>query len=83
MSSLLAFIFVGAQARKPEGETAAALAEIPEVLEAHRVAGRDCYLLKVEVANVEALGSLVSDRLGAIDSLRDATTTVVLKTVKG
>src|SRR5438874_13574883 len=44
---LLAFIFVRADERVGSNETAAVLAQIPEVQEVHHIAGEDCYLVKV------------------------------------
>lgn len=82
MSDLTAFVFVGTEVRESESNTASLLAEIPEVEEAHRVAGDDCYMLKVRVRDMESLGRLISDKLGAIKSVSSARASVVLKTVK-
>ena len=82
MNDLIAFVFVSTDAGERESRTAALLAEIPEVEEAHRVAGEDCYMLKVRVSGTEALGRLVSEKLGLIKSVCSTRTTVVLKTVK-
>jgi Lrp/AsnC family transcriptional regulator, leucine-responsive regulatory protein len=82
MNDLTAFVFVGTDARGQESKTAAQIAEIPEVQEAHRVAGEDCYMLKVRVPDMESLGRLISEKLGAIKSVCSARASVVLKTVK-
>ncbi|HEX8034035.1 MAG TPA: Lrp/AsnC family transcriptional regulator, partial [Ktedonobacterales bacterium] len=52
--SLLAFVFVRAEEKLACLETGEELARIPEVQEVHHVAGEDCYLVKVRVANTEA-----------------------------
>src|SRR5574341_2563121 len=58
----------------------AALAREPDVLEAHEVAGEDCYLLKVRVASPQALSALLT-RLRRIGPATTTRTTVVLRTV--
>src|SRR5262245_16739489 len=78
---LLAFIFVRADDRRAD-ETAAQVAAIPGVLEVHDVAGEDCLLVKVRAADTEALGRLLRDRFGRIDSITSTRTTIVLETVK-
>ena len=78
--SLVAFVFVQTQFR--EGKTAALLARIPEVEELHRIAGDDCYVLRVRVSNTEQLGRLVRDKIERIGSVRSTRTTLVLKTLK-
>jgi Lrp/AsnC family transcriptional regulator, leucine-responsive regulatory protein len=56
--------------------------DIPEVLECHRVAGLDSYLLKVVTRNTETLDQLISDTLRRIGGVTRTHTTVVLSTVK-
>ncbi len=79
---LLAFVFVRAEERLGAPETAELLAEIPEVQEVHHVAGEDCFLAKVRVADTEALGRLLRERFGGISTVRSTRTTIVLETVK-
>jgi Lrp/AsnC family leucine-responsive transcriptional regulator len=81
-AGLLAFVFVHANERIGARETARALAEIPEVLEVHHIAGEDCFLTKVRTADTEALGELLNSRLGAIPTIDSTRTTIVLGTVK-
>jgi Lrp/AsnC family transcriptional regulator, leucine-responsive regulatory protein len=78
--NLIAFVFVQTQFR--ERRTAALLAQIPEVEELHRVAGEDCYVVRVRVASTEELGRLVRDKIERIKSVRSTRTTLVLKTLK-
>ncbi|WP_394834607.1 Lrp/AsnC family transcriptional regulator [Pendulispora rubella] len=56
----------------------ALLAE-PCVLEAHEVAGEDCYLLKVRVESTQALAEML-DRLRKLPTV-DTRTTIVLRTI--
>ncbi len=79
---LLAFVFVRTN-ECGEGEgTDEQLAEIPEVLEVHDVAGEDSYLLKVRAENPEDLARLLREKLKALPNVLSTRTTVVLHTVK-
>jgi len=79
---LLAFMFVNTDERVGVVRSAQALAEIPEILEVHHIAGEDCYLAKVRVADTEALAELIRTKLGKIDTITSTRTTIVLETVK-
>lgn len=79
---LAAFVFVKADERVGSLETARRLAELPEVQELHHVAGEDCYLLKVRVADAAALGRWLREKLGVLDAVQSTRTTIVLETVK-
>jgi Lrp/AsnC family transcriptional regulator, leucine-responsive regulatory protein len=81
-AGLLAFVFVRDEAAYGTLETGAALTKIPEVQEVHNVAGEDCYLVKVRVADAESLSRLLRERFGAIPSIRSTRTTIVLDTLK-
>lgn len=77
--TLVAFVFVQTQLR--DGKTATQLARIPEVEELHRIAGEDCYVVRVRVESTEELGWLVRD-IERIKSVHSTRTTLVLKTLK-
>ena len=79
---LLAFIFVRADEKPGVARTACRVAEIPGVLEVHQVAGEDCLLAKVRAADTEALGRLLRDGLGSIETITSTRTTIVLDSVK-
>ena len=79
---LVAFTFVRSNDRPGGIQTAEKLAEIPEILEVHHVAGEDCFLVKVRAADTEALGRLLRERLGKIPTITSTRTTIVLETVK-
>ncbi|HEX6541455.1 MAG TPA: Lrp/AsnC family transcriptional regulator [Ktedonobacterales bacterium] len=81
-SGLLAFIFVLADERIGLDDAGQALAQMPEVQEVHHIAGEDCYLVKVRVADTDALGDLLRQRFSAIGSIRSTRTTIVLSTIK-
>ena len=79
---LTAFIFVRSSERVGHVGTARALAAMPEVQEVHHVAGEDCFLVKVRVDNARALGALLSDKFGTIDTIISTRSTIVMETVK-
>jgi Lrp/AsnC family leucine-responsive transcriptional regulator len=79
---LVAFVFVRADERVGQPQVGQQLAAIPEVQEVHHVAGEDCYLAKVRVANTAALGRLLHERFGAIEAVRSTRSTIVLTTLK-
>lgn len=79
---LTAFVFVRGEDGPGDPKTGQLLARIPEVQEVHHVAGEDCYLVKVRVADTDSLGTLLRERIGAVKSVRSTRTTIVLGTVK-
>ncbi len=81
-SGLVAFAFVKSDDRVGGIESAESLAAIPEVQEVHHIAGEDCYLIKIRVADVEALGKLLREKVGVIPSIRSTRTTIVMETLK-
>lgn len=62
-------------------DSVAQVAEYPEVLECHSVAGEDCLLLKVKVASPRDLEGLIG-RIRARLSLERSVTMIVLSTYK-
>lgn len=79
---LLAYVLVRTECGSWRAETAAKIAAIPEVQEVHHIAGEDCFLVKVRTRDTAALGSLLRDRVSAIECVRSTRTTIVLDTVK-
>lgn len=55
---------------------------LPEVLEAHRVAGQDSYILKVRTANTKSLDQLLVETLRTISGVTRTHTTIVLTSIK-
>jgi Lrp/AsnC family leucine-responsive transcriptional regulator len=80
--SLLAFVAVRTNEYGPEQPSAQALAQVPEVLEIHHVAGEDCFLLKVRAKDAEHLGQLLRRKIAAVPGVTSTRTTIVLETVK-
>jgi Lrp/AsnC family transcriptional regulator, leucine-responsive regulatory protein len=76
--------FIGVSIEHPkyfEAFTKRVLA-LPEVMECHRVAGNDSYLLKVKTKNTGALDELLVDRLRTIAGVTRTHTTIVLSSAK-
>lgn len=72
--------FVFARGSTLEDEAAAKFAEIlgqPEILEAHSVAGDDCYLIKVRTDTIQTLNTILSSINGPPLSLSTRTTIVL------
>ncbi len=78
-SKLLAFVFVAESKPVTTPKTGPRLAKMPSVEEVHRVAGRDCFLLKVRAADTDDLTRIL-DEIGKIKSVAAVETTIVLET---
>lgn len=79
---MVAFVSVRTRDRSDANELEAKIAKLPEVMEIHCVAGEDCYLVKVRVADVDHLRTLIHDKIGLLDAVMGTKTTVVLSTIK-
>lgn len=79
---LLSFIFIKTTDIIGDESIGRLLAEIPEVLEVHDIAGDDGYLVKVRTADSEGLVELMRSSLSKIDGIISTRTTIVLQTVK-
>ena len=80
--STVAFVSVRGDEAPGDTNVSRALADCPEVLEVHHVAGEDCYLIKVRARDPEHLGQLLRTRFARIPGVRSTRTTIVLETVK-
>lgn len=78
-SKLLAFVFVAESKPVRTVKTGPRLAQLPNIEEVHRVAGRDCFLLKVRAADTDELTRIL-DEIGKIESVSAVETTIVLET---
>lgn len=79
---LLAFISMRASDSIGCTTTALELAKIQEVQEVHHIAGDDCYLVKVRVADSASLMALMREHFSKIPNILSIRTTIVLETVK-
>ncbi|MFP2904225.1 Lrp/AsnC family transcriptional regulator [Pyxidicoccus sp. 3LFB2] len=76
--------FIGVNIEHPkyfEGFAKKVLA-LPDILECHRVAGQDSYILKVKTANTKTLDSLLVETLRTIAGVTRTQTTIVLSSIK-
>jgi Lrp/AsnC family leucine-responsive transcriptional regulator len=55
---------------------------LPDVLECHRVAGQDSYILKVKTENTKTLDTLLVETLRTISGVTRTHTTIVLSSIK-
>jgi Lrp/AsnC family leucine-responsive transcriptional regulator len=78
---LAAFVLVEISRRDCRG-TAESLAGVSGVQEVHQVAGEDGYLLKLRVADTEALGRILREEVAIIDGVARTRTLIVLSTFK-
>jgi Lrp/AsnC family leucine-responsive transcriptional regulator len=79
---LVAFIMVRTGESVRTNDTIEPLLGIREVQEIHRVVGEDCFLVKVRVADTDALAHLLDDRIQPIPSVASTRTTIVLQTAR-
>jgi Lrp/AsnC family leucine-responsive transcriptional regulator len=81
-SDITAFIGVGIEHPKYFDGFARKVLNLDEVLECHRVAGADSYLLKVKTRNTRTLDRLVVEVLRTIAGVTRTATTIVLASIK-
>jgi Lrp/AsnC family leucine-responsive transcriptional regulator len=79
---ITAFIGVTIEHPKYFENFAKKVLELPEILEAHRVAGQDSYILKVKTSNTKSLDQLLVETLRTIDGVTRTHTTIVLTSIK-
>ncbi len=63
-------------------EFAKKVASLPDILECHRVAGIDSYILKVRTENTRALDRLLVEEIRTIPGVTRTQTTLVLSSIK-
>jgi Lrp/AsnC family leucine-responsive transcriptional regulator len=79
---ITAFIGVTIEHPKYFENFAKKVMELPEILEAHRVAGQDSYILKVKTSNTKSLDQLLVETLRTIEGVTRTHTTIVLTSIK-
>jgi Lrp/AsnC family leucine-responsive transcriptional regulator len=78
---LLAFVFV-TEAKPTHGyDTGRALSQVTGVEELHKIAGDDCYLLKVRAADTDDLNTVIEEQINQIETVTGVRTTIVLKSI--
>jgi Lrp/AsnC family transcriptional regulator, leucine-responsive regulatory protein len=79
---ITAFIGVGVSHPKFNEAFAKRISIMQEVLECHKVTGKDSYLLKIKTENTEKLDELISVKLRTIPGVTRTLTTIVMSSVK-
>ncbi len=79
---LIAFVFVRTNEFPGRCDSAMKLADFPEILEVHHVAGEDCYLLKIRLKDNQSLAAFLRDKVGSIPSILSSRSVIVLETIK-
>ncbi|QRK12423.1 Lrp/AsnC family transcriptional regulator [Archangium violaceum] len=79
---ITAFIGVSIEHPKYFDGFARKVLAMPEVLEAHRVAGQDSYILKVRTSNTKTLDTFLVETLRTISGVTRTHTTIVLSSIK-
>ena len=76
--------YIAITERKPtEGaNTGELLAAVSGVEEVHKIAGQDCFLIKIRARDTEALGLILDHEINPIASVAGTATTIVLRTIK-
>ena len=81
-AALVAFVLLRTDEKLGDQQVCGALAEMPEVLEVHDIAGEDCYLVKVRVRDTTHLHRLLRGRIAEIELVRSTRSIIVLETFK-
>ena len=79
---ITAFIGVGISHPKYFEQFGKKIMALPDVLECHRVAGSDSYLLKIRTENTRSLDRLLVEQIRAIPGVYRTETTLVLSSIK-
>jgi Lrp/AsnC family leucine-responsive transcriptional regulator len=79
---ITAFVEVFMEHPRHERSFVDLMGKLPEVMECHYVTGEYSCLLKVRVADRQALRTLVLDRINALSGVRQTRTLIVLETAK-
>ncbi len=80
--SLVVFVYVylvSAADKKLTGDT---LILIPEIQEIHFITGKDCYLLKMRVSDIQQLNEILDESILPIKQVKRTETSIVLSTIK-
>lgn len=79
---ITAFIGVGISHPKHFEQFGKRVLAIPDVLECHRVAGNESYILKIRTENTKSLDRLLVEQLRTIPGVFRTETTLVLSSIK-
>jgi Lrp/AsnC family leucine-responsive transcriptional regulator len=80
--STLAFVFITERKPNKGADTGGALATVTGVEEVHKIAGDDCYLVKIRTRSTEELARILDAQISAIPTVLGTRTTIVLRTIR-
>lgn len=78
---LLAFVFVTDAKPSLGFDTASALSAVRGLEELHKIAGDDCYLLKIRASGTDELNEIIETQINPVRSVTRVRTTIVLNAV--
>ena len=76
---LLAFVFIRELKPNDGFNTGEALAHVTGVEEVHKIAGEDCFLVKIRAQGTEELAAVLDTEINAIPTVAGVRTSIVLK----
>lgn len=76
---LLSFVFVRELKPNCGIDTAEALSRVTGVEEVHKIAGEDCFLVKIRAQGTEDLAAILDTEINVIPTVTGVRTTIVLK----
>jgi Lrp/AsnC family leucine-responsive transcriptional regulator len=79
---LIAFVSIKTNEERDRWDVNKIIAEIPEVLEVHDVAGDECFLVKLRTQDTDSLYNLLRDKFGSIPAIAATKTMIALRTLK-
>lgn len=79
-ASLLAYIFVRELKPNQNFDTAGSLTRVTGVEEVHKIAGEDCFLVKIRANGTDELAVILDMEINPIPTVAGVRTTIVLKT---
>lgn len=79
---ITAFVGVGISHPKYFDQFGKKVLALPDILECHRVAGNDSYLLKIRTTNTRSLDRLLVEEIRRIPGVNRTETTLVLSSIK-
>ena len=78
---LLAFVSVRELKPNQGFDTAGALKQVTGVEEVHKIAGEDCFLLKIRTRGNEELADILDGEINTIPTVAGVRTTIVLRSI--
>ena len=78
---LLAFIFVSEKKPSDTRDLGERLAEVKGVEEVHKIAGDDCFLVKIRARGTTELAETIDNEINTLADVTRVRTTIVLRTI--